>query len=572
MQNEFSAARFGRMRGASDTADRIRGCLFGGAVGDALGYPAEFLSYEQIRERFGKDGITSYSLSSSGLAVISDDTQMTLFTAVGLLAGKTLRLAGIFRQKPRYFAALSYRDWLVTQVQPFESGKGYHRGFSGGSVSWLRDVRELYRSRAPGNTCISSLTALKHREPPDDFIAFTKNDSKGCGGVMRIAPLALDHDTARFCGNIEKLDYESAQIAAVTHGHPHGYISAAVLCHILRRIVFASRPTLLSSIIAEAMNTVRGIFPSAPEVGELFRLIDRAAVLAKNNRPDEENIRSLGQGWVAEETLAIALYCTLRYSDNFSAGVLAAVNHDGDSDSTGAVTGNLLGALCGYSRIGSEFKKNLELSDVILEIADDLHRSCINEESCLSDPKWVEKYLEMRREKPPCPTDSSIFIGAQIGNISDTDGYDAVMHSEVLTFSGMKKETDPSELTVGSARIVYTEDLPCRFVIKTVGPKWQDGKHGEGEYLASCYRTALILAAEHGARSIAFLPVSVGVHDFPTEFGAKIAVRTVVEFVLKNPGVFGKIGWIVKNEQELEICRAQIERYDMDRLTETVDF
>lgn len=69
-----------------------------------------------------------------------------------------------------------------------------------------------------------------------------------------------------------------------------------------------------------------------------------------------------------------------------------------------------------------------------------------------------------------------------------------------------------------------------------------------------------------------FLPVSVGVHDFPTEFGAKIAVRTVVEFVLKNPGVFGKIGWIVKNEQELEICRAQIERYDLDRLTETVDF
>ena len=55
MQNEFSAARFGRMRGANDTADRIRGCLFGGAVGDALGYPAEFLSYEQIRERFGKD-------------------------------------------------------------------------------------------------------------------------------------------------------------------------------------------------------------------------------------------------------------------------------------------------------------------------------------------------------------------------------------------------------------------------------------------------------------------------------------------------------------------------------------
>lgn len=68
--------------------DRIRGCLFGGASGDALGYPVEFLSDDDIRVQYGDKGITRYSLDpKSHKALISDGTQMTLFTANGLLFG-----------------------------------------------------------------------------------------------------------------------------------------------------------------------------------------------------------------------------------------------------------------------------------------------------------------------------------------------------------------------------------------------------------------------------------------------------------------------------------------------------
>ena len=75
-------------------------------------------------------------------------------------------------------------------------------------------------------------------------------------------------------------------------------------------------------------------------------------------------------------TLGISLYCALKYQNDFSAGIIAAVNHKGDSDSTGAVTGNILGALLGYNAIDDQWKEDLELSDVILEIADDLCHGC----------------------------------------------------------------------------------------------------------------------------------------------------------------------------------------------------
>ena len=116
-----------------------------------------------------------------------------------------------------------------------------------------------------------------------------------------------------------------------------------------------------------------------------------------------ENEHRLGEGWVAEETLAIAIYCALRHPDDFSAGIIAAVNHRGDSDSTGAVTGNILGALLGYDAIDEKWKQDLELRGVILEMADDLYHGCQMEEcgrDC--DPDWSRKYIHAHwKDTPP---------------------------------------------------------------------------------------------------------------------------------------------------------------------------
>ena len=370
----------------------IQGCLFGGAVGDALGYAVEFLREDEIFAKYGPDGITEYQYhEDTGKALISDDTQMSLFTANGLLVADTKgKISGI-QVWPRSYVARAYQDWLRTQELSFaEFQTARCNGVQ--SISWLSDVKELYSRRSPGNTCLSALSIRRN----DDFFAedYTKsaiNNSRGCGAVMRIAPLGLMYHKM----NMRRLDTEGAQIAAITHGHSIGYMPAAVLTHIINRIVFPKEPLTLKEIILEARNKAVEIFEGDEHLEELTDIIDLAIDLAENEKKDLDNIHRLGEGWVAEETLAIAIYCVLRHQDDFSAGIIAAVNHNGDSDSTGAITGNILGALLGYDAIEEKWKKNLELSDVILELADDRCKwQQMEEQSKCNDPEWMEKYLK----------------------------------------------------------------------------------------------------------------------------------------------------------------------------------
>ena len=105
------------------------------------------------------------------------------------------------------------------------------------------------------------------------------------------------------------------------------------------------------------------------------------------------------RGKNGDEALAIAVYCALKYPSDIEAALIAAVNHDGDSDSTGAVTGNILGATNGYDSIEAKWKNDLELMDVLLEMSDDLCQGCLMSEYDLyCDPVWARKYIEAHRK------------------------------------------------------------------------------------------------------------------------------------------------------------------------------
>lgn len=110
-------------------------------------------------------------------------------------------------------------------------------------------------------------------------------------------------------------------------------------------------------------------------------------------------VMMLGPGWCGDEALAVAIYCALKYEHDFDKALIAAVNHGGDSDSTGAITGNILGAYLGLSAIPEKYIMNLELLDVITEIADDLYYGCnIDEYTRSTDPRdiaWEEKYVDI---------------------------------------------------------------------------------------------------------------------------------------------------------------------------------
>ncbi len=96
----------------------------------------------------------------------------------------------------------------------------------------------------------------------------------------------------------------------------------------------------------------------------------------------------------------------------------------------------------------------------------------------------------------------------------------------------------------GEAKITGAYNLPCKYVIHTVGPVWKGGNHDEAILLANCYRNSLQLAMKKGIRSIAFPSISTGIYGYPTDQAAEIAVKTVIQFVIDNPDAFDEVDWV----------------------------
>ena len=184
------------------------------------------------------------------------------------------------------------------------------------------------------------------------------NDSKGCGGVMRVAPvglaLSLDNPFETGC-----------EIAAITHGHPTGYLASGFLAMV---IAMLAKDEDLETAIDVATNELK----NRPDHQECLAAVGKATELAKNAKGTPEEVETLGQGWIAEEALAISLFCSLVAKD-FESGVILAVNHGGDSDSTGAITGNILGSIYGSSVIPDRWLSQLEVRNVVEELAADFY-------------------------------------------------------------------------------------------------------------------------------------------------------------------------------------------------------
>ncbi|MBI2863789.1 MAG: ADP-ribosylglycohydrolase family protein [Chloroflexi bacterium] len=335
----------GESKRSRTTLECFVGCLLGGAVGDALGAPVEFLSLASIRDRFGPTGIRDFAPAYGRVGAITDDTQMTMFTAEGLIRashrlveqGDSLAPSVIHR---------AYLRWLDTQ-----SGRSRCPD-TGLEDGWLIQIPALHSCRAAGNTCLSAL-----RGGEMGTVDRPLNDSKGCGGVMRVAPVGLvTADPFRM----------GCEVAAITHGHPSGCLSAGFLASVISAIVNGDS-------LGSAIGSTRDTLLTWPSHEECLNAVDSAVRLASSASPTPETIERLGESWVGEEALTISLFCCLTAKD-FETGVIMAVNHGGDSDSTGSIVGNVLGALCGKSAIPAKWLDRLELRDEIKELATDLYR------------------------------------------------------------------------------------------------------------------------------------------------------------------------------------------------------
>lgn len=353
--------------------NRIRGSLIGGAVGDALGYTIEFWNESEIFEKY-PGGIKDFELSG-GKGIISDDTQMTLFTAVGVIEGvlngennNTGRIKHIYK---------AYLEWLKTQSPYDEEWKN--------SKCWLCKIPELCVPRAPGSTCLNALMSGNFGS-----IGNRITQSCGCGGVMRVAPIGLYYGGGLIPQ--DEADLLAAEAAAITHGHDLGFIPASALSHIVSKLAYSECDTVYEAVNS-AIDAIKRLFLKFEGTDKMVQLLERAKLLANSNTDVLDSIHTLGEGWMGHEALAIAVYCAIKFEEDFEGAICAAVNHGGDSDSTGSICGSIVGALVGLEGIPRKYLANLELCEEILELSDDLfYARLLTADEFLGGDRQKQKY------------------------------------------------------------------------------------------------------------------------------------------------------------------------------------
>lgn len=294
--------------------EQVLGMVYGLALGDALGAPVEFWELKGIRERYGPDGIQELPAP----ALFSDDTQMTLAVAEALIAAGHQDLGGIMEAISQEF------------------------------VAWLRSPEN---DRSPGGACLYGARQLEAGVP---WWKSGKPNSKGCGAAMRVAPIGFlyQHDLA-------KLRQVAAASALITHHHPAAQLGAVAAAFLAKLALDRVAPEeMLPALELETHGQVREFDQTLARLEEGLDMASPDAALAH-----------IGEGWVAEEAVMLALYCFLKSPDDFLTTIRRGANTQGDSDSIACIAGGLSGAYLGLGALPAAWVARLEKTDYLADVA-----------------------------------------------------------------------------------------------------------------------------------------------------------------------------------------------------------
>lgn len=325
------------------------GALLGLAIGDAMGYPTEFIDVAQITARYGPWRAMDLPVTA-GRALVTDDTQMTLALGEGL--------AEALKSGPLT------PEGLVPPVRDR-------------FVEWWRSPEN---NRAPGMTCLRACETLSGGGP---WQAASQVHSKGCGANMRVAPVAL----------VPGLDGRSrsaaAQLqAALTHGHPTALAASDLTAYTIRVLADGvDLPDLLPALRDHALRSradyhadwlgdLAGRAGDADGAAYIARgwddclaVLDRLAAALAAPDAEADPCLATGEGWIAEEAFATGLYCFLLFPDDPRAVVRRAACSSGDSDSIAALAGAFAGAHHGADAWPDEWTRPIEYRDRLLGLA-----------------------------------------------------------------------------------------------------------------------------------------------------------------------------------------------------------
>ncbi|MBU1431925.1 O-acetyl-ADP-ribose deacetylase [Myxococcota bacterium] len=305
--------------------EKARGVVLGAAIGDALGHPTEFFSLDQIRQRFGPQGVTGYALywedveTGRTYAPYTDDTQMAEAVARGLLEARAAgdHLDGAMRR-----IAARFIDWA-------EAPQGGHR--------------------APGRACISGCRALARGV---DWREAGGADAGGCGSVMRAYPFGLFFDPQ------EAARWAVAH-SALTHRDP---IALAACAAMAVGVAHALQDAPWASVFEAMIDAAEG---ESPPTAQMMRQALRDARAGVGPEITLDRLR----GWAAHEAIAATIYIVARHEADLPGALLEAANTSGDSDSLATLAGALLGARWGAAALPAAWVADLERVEALEALA-----------------------------------------------------------------------------------------------------------------------------------------------------------------------------------------------------------
>jgi ADP-ribosylglycohydrolase len=331
-------------------AKRISGCLFGIALGDALGAPTEFLAVPAILKRFPPNGPQALM---GNPARVTDDTQMALAVGEALVSA------------PRPYT-------------PYGLGQELKRML----VDWYIDPEN---NRAPGRTCLTACQQLAESVP---WVQASQIGSKGCGANMRVMPVGLLAADEHIRAAIAQFQ------AAYTHGHPTALAASDLTAFVISVLAEGAEPEALLGLIRHYAQQQQALYHTewleklwtrVPMVAtaeeyiargwdECAQAISRLETALISIDRDSDPCIATGDGWIAEEALATALLCFLMYPGDPVAVIQRAAVTRGDSDTIACLAGSFAGAYCGVDAWPLEWLERIEYHDRIVTLSEALSK------------------------------------------------------------------------------------------------------------------------------------------------------------------------------------------------------
>lgn len=328
-------------------ASRINGCLFGMAIGDGFGYPTEFLTIARIVQRWPPHGP---QIPEGNPILVTDDTQMAIAVANALI-----------KSYPTAFQLSSLKDSLVQNY-----------------IQWLNDPEN---NRAPGMTCIR---ATENLEKGMEWKKATMKDSKGCGANMRVIPvglLAVKGISIHQIGAIAQLQ------SAITHAHPTALAASEITAVTVVKLLNGINADELLDVLIDYTNQQFGVYheeylediwnrpPFRTQEEfinhgwlEIKSILQRVRKALELNDPFTDPCKLVGEGWIAEEAFATALYCFLLHPNDPVQVMRRAVLTSGDSDSIACLAGGFAGANCGVDALPQDWIDRIEYKTALENI------------------------------------------------------------------------------------------------------------------------------------------------------------------------------------------------------------